>query len=63
MCIRDREWELLEREPHMKMKDYVKDLNHLYKNEKALHEIDNTYEGFDFIDPHNSCLLYTSRCV
>ena len=48
------EWELLEREPHMKMKDYVKDLNHLYKNEKALHEIDNTYEGFDFIDPHNS---------
>ena len=48
------EWELLEREPNMKMKDYVKDLNHLYKNEKALHEIDNTYEGFDFIDPHNS---------
>ena len=48
------EWELLEREPHMKMKDYVKDLNHLYKNEKALHEIDNTHEGFDFIDPHNS---------
>ena len=48
------EWELLEREPHMKMKDYLKDLNHLYKNEKALHEIDNTYEGFDFIDPHNS---------
>ncbi len=48
------EWELLEREPHMKMKDYVKDLNHLYKNEKALYEMNNTYEGFDFIDPHNS---------
>ena len=36
------------------MKDYVKDLNHLYRNEKAMHEIDNRYEGFDFIDPHNS---------
>ena len=48
------EWELLEREPHIKMKDFVKDLNHLYINEKAMHEIDNRYEGFDFIDPHNS---------
>ena len=48
------EWQLLEVEPHKKMKEYVKDLNHLYKNEKAMHEIDNTYEGFDFIDPHNS---------
>lgn len=48
------EWELLEIEQHKKMKDYVKDLNHLYKNEKAMYEIDNSYEGFDFIDPHNS---------
>ena len=48
------EWELLEREPHSKMKDYVKDLNHMYKNDKALHQIDNSYDGFDFIDPHNS---------
>ena len=48
------EWELLEREPHIKMKDFVKDLNNLYKNEKSMHEIDNRYEGFDFIDPHNS---------
>lgn len=48
------EWELLELDPNVKMKDYVKDLNNLYKNEKSLHEIDNSYEGFDFIDPHNS---------
>ncbi|MGL5314184.1 MAG: 1,4-alpha-glucan branching protein GlgB [Peptostreptococcaceae bacterium] len=47
------EWELLEREPHIKMQDYVKDLNNLYKNEKAMHEIDNSYEGFDFIDANN----------
>ena len=47
------EWELLEREQHAKTKVFVKDLNHLYKNEKSLYEIDNSYEGFDFIDPHN----------
>ncbi|MGL4914470.1 MAG: 1,4-alpha-glucan branching protein GlgB, partial [Romboutsia sp.] len=47
------EWELLEREPHIKMQEYVKDLNNLYKNEKAMHEIDNSYEGFDFIDANN----------
>ena len=48
------EWELLEIEPHIKMQDYVRDLNHMYKGDKALYEIDNNYEGFDFIDPHNN---------
>ncbi|MGL6106015.1 1,4-alpha-glucan branching protein GlgB [Romboutsia sp.] len=47
------EWALLEREPHIKMKEYVKSLNKLYKNEKSMYEIDNSYEGFDFIDPNN----------
>ncbi len=47
------EWQLLNREPHMKTKAFVKDLNNLYKDQKALYEIDNSYEGFDFIDPHN----------
>ena len=48
------EWELLKYEPHIKMQEYIKDLNHFYKNEKAMYEIDNSYEGFDFIDPHNN---------
>jgi 1,4-alpha-glucan branching enzyme len=47
------EWESLEIESHKKMKDYVKDLNHIYKEEKALYEIDDHHSGFDFIDPHN----------
>ena len=47
------EWQLLEIEQHSKTKDYVKDLNYLYKEEKSLYELDNTYEGFDFIDPNN----------
>lgn len=48
------EWELLEQDKHRKIKEYIKKLNHLYKNEKALYEIDNSHKGFDFIDPHNS---------
>ena len=47
------EWQLLDVDPHSKMQDYVKDLNNLYKNEKAFYELDNTYDGFDFIDPNN----------
>jgi len=48
------EWELLEVEPHIAMKQYVKSINNLYKDEKALYEIDTSYDGFDFIDPHNN---------
>ncbi|MEG0842890.1 MAG: 1,4-alpha-glucan branching protein GlgB [Romboutsia sp.] len=48
------EWELLEVDAHKKMKAYVKDLNNLYKSDCSLYEIDNSYDGFDFIDPHNS---------
>lgn len=47
------EWTLLTKEPNIKFKDYVKDLNHIYKNEKSMYEIDYHHSGFDFIDPHN----------
>lgn len=47
------EWQLLDREQHAKTKVFVKELNNLYRKEKSLYEIDNSYEGFDFIDPHN----------
>ena len=47
------EWELLDREQHAKTHIFVKDLNNFYKQEKSLYELDNSYEGFDFIDPHN----------
>lgn len=47
------EWQLLDIEQHAKTKVFVKELNNLYRKEKALYEIDNSYEGFDFIDPHN----------
>ena len=48
------DWELLLQEENKKMKDYVKDLNKLYINEKALYEVDQHHRGFDFIDPNNN---------
>jgi 1,4-alpha-glucan branching enzyme len=44
------DWLLLDYEMHRKMQDYVRDLNHLYKDENALHEIDFSYDGFEWID-------------
>lgn len=44
------DWHLLDYEMHNKMRNYVKDLNKLYKSEKCLWEIDFSYEGFEWID-------------
>ena len=44
------DWFLLDYDMHKKMQDYVRDLNALYKNEKALYEVDFSYEGFEWID-------------
>jgi len=44
------DWHLLEFDMHQRLQNYVKDLNHLYKTEKALYEIDFHYEGFEWID-------------
>ncbi|TYQ14972.1 UNVERIFIED_CONTAM: 1,4-alpha-glucan branching enzyme [Acetivibrio alkalicellulosi] len=44
------DWFLLDYDMHKKMQNYVRDLNNLYKNEKALFQIDFSYEGFEWID-------------
>ena len=33
--------------------DFVKDINHFYKNETALHQYDFNYEGFEWIDEND----------
>lgn len=51
------DWHLLEppSDPHhAQLRDYVRDLNHLYRREPALSELDNEPEGFSWIDPHDS---------
>ncbi|WP_242965264.1 1,4-alpha-glucan branching protein GlgB [Petroclostridium xylanilyticum] len=44
------DWHLLGYEMHKKMQDYVKDLNKLYRSEKALYEVDFSFDGFEWIN-------------
>lgn len=44
------EWQLLEYESHTKMKNYVKALNRLYKDYKALYSNDFYLNGFEWIN-------------
>lgn len=58
------DWHLLQYEPHQKLQRFVKDLNHLYKREPALYEIDFEWTGFEWIDFHdadNSVLSFLRR--
>ncbi|TCS81081.1 1,4-alpha-glucan branching protein GlgB [Tepidibacillus fermentans] len=47
------DWNLLDFEFHYKMKQFVKELNHFYRRESALWELDHTEKGFEWIDPHD----------
>lgn len=44
------EWFMLDYEKHAKMKQYVKELNLLYKRSPELWEIDDSWEGFKWIE-------------
>jgi 1,4-alpha-glucan branching enzyme len=44
------EWFMLEHEKHAKMKQYVKELNLLYKRSPELWEIDTSWDGFKWIE-------------
>lgn len=46
----DLEWHLLQYEPHRKLKDFMSDLNHLYRSEPALYDQDSGQGGFEWID-------------
>lgn len=48
------DWHLLDYPLHAKLHEYVKTLNHLYLNQPALWEQDLSWEGFEWIDPHDS---------
>lgn len=48
------DWHLLGYEMHFKLQSFVKVLNRLYTSEKALYEVDFCYEGFEWIDCHDS---------
>ncbi len=47
-------WHLLQYAPHQGLQQWVRDLNRLYRNEPALHQLDCDPAGFEWIDCHDS---------
>ncbi len=48
------QWHLTQYEPHFKLRNLVRDLNRLHREIPALHELDFSGEGFEWIDLHDS---------
>ncbi|MGI8583034.1 MAG: 1,4-alpha-glucan branching protein GlgB [Chitinophagaceae bacterium] len=44
------DWQLLQFDPHKKLQECVKDLNHLYANEPSLYEFQFDPKGFEWLD-------------
>jgi 1,4-alpha-glucan branching enzyme len=48
------DWHLLQYAPHAGLQKWVQDLNHTYRAEPALHELDTDPAGFEWIDCSDS---------
>ena len=58
------EWNILEIDKHKELKEFVKLLNHFYKEHNELWEIDNNWDGFSWIcdsDCDNSVISFMRR--
>jgi 1,4-alpha-glucan branching enzyme len=58
------DWHLLDYDFHSGLKKLITDLNEFYKNEPALHEIDFSHDGFEWIDNNdhsNSVLCFLRK--
>jgi 1,4-alpha-glucan branching enzyme len=58
------DWNLLDYIPHQQVRRLVADLNHLYQAEPSLYEVDFEWQGFEWIDFHdtdNSVVAYQRR--
>jgi len=47
------EWHLLDQPEHEGLQHWVKDLNRFYRSEPAMHELDFSHDGFEWIDFHD----------
>jgi 1,4-alpha-glucan branching enzyme len=47
---RSLDWWLLQYPVHQGVQRWTRDLNHLYRNERALHELDSEPAGFEWVD-------------
>jgi len=48
------DWHLLENLNHVGLQTYIRDLNRVYRDHPALHEVDFSQEGFRWIDANDS---------
>jgi 1,4-alpha-glucan branching enzyme len=48
------DWHLLQHPPHAGLRQWVRDLNLLYRQEPSLHRQDASWEGFEWIDCNDS---------
>jgi len=58
------DWHLLQYKPHKGIQELIKGLNTLYRSEPALHEIQFSQDGFewiDYTDAQNSVLAYIRK--
>lgn len=55
-------WHLLESAPHRGVQRWVQDLNHFYRAEPALYELDNVSNGFSWIDCNDAENSVVSLC-
>lgn len=53
-CYKSLDWHLTQWDPHHKLQNLVRDLNRLTRTIPALYENDYTWDGFDWIDFHDS---------
>jgi 1,4-alpha-glucan branching enzyme len=47
------DWHLTQFPPHAGIQKWISDLNRVYRNESALHQVDFHYSGFEWIDFHD----------
>ena len=52
--VRSLDWHALQWDSHRGIQQLVRDLNHLYAAEPALHEVDFDWHGFEWIDANDS---------
>jgi len=47
-------WHLLQNPEHEGVMRWARDLNHLYRDERSMHELDFSHDGFEWIDYHDT---------
>lgn len=58
------DWFLLEYDKHRQLHDYVRNLNHFYKQSPAFWQVDYSWEGFSWLvsdDNTNSCISFIRK--